>query len=107
MSKILFFIWLWAVAIQETVVNNQFKRFQHGLTFRIGDKWLNETPEGEIAGIVSLTRSDFVIKPKLAYAINDAWKSTLGANLFGGEDTAFYGRMHDNSAVFVEVKFSF
>ena len=95
------------VAIQEAVINNQFDRFQHGMTFRISDKWLHETLEGEIAGIASFTKRDFVLKPKLVYSFNDHWKGTLGANLFRGEDNTFYGRLHDNSAVFVEIRYSF
>ena len=95
------------VAIQEAVVNNQFERVQHGLTFRISNKWLNETLEGEIAGIASLTRPDYVIKPKLVYAFNDHWKGSLGLNLFRGENTGFYGRLRDNSAVFAEIKYGF
>lgn len=96
-----------AVAIQEAVINNQFDRFQHGITFRISDKWLHETLEGEIAGITSLTRRDFVIKPKLVYSFNDHWKGSIGANLFRGEDNTFYGRLRDNSTVFMEIKYSF
>lgn len=95
------------VATQEAIISNQFVRSQHGLTFRIGNKWLNETLEGEIGGIVSLSRREFVIKPKLVYAFNDHWKGTLGGNLFRGENTAFYGRLQDNSAVYAEIKFSF
>jgi hypothetical protein len=95
------------VAIQEAVMSNQFDRRQHGMTFRVSNKWRQETLEGEIAGIASFTRRDFVLKPKLVYAINDQWKGSLGANLFRGEDNAFYGRLKDNSSVFVEAKYSF
>lgn len=96
-----------AVSIQQAVVGNQFVRSQHGLTFRIGNQWLNDTLAAEVAGVVGLTRSDFVIKPKLVYAFNDNLKGTLGGNLFGGAETAFFGRLRDNSAVFVDLKFSF
>lgn len=95
------------VAIQEAVLSNQFDRFQHGMSFRVSNKWMNETLEGEIAGITSFTRRDFVLKPKLIYSINDSWKGSLGANLFRGEDNSFYGRLKDNSSVFMEAKYSF
>lgn len=95
------------VAIQEAVISNQVDRFQHGMTLRISDKWLHETLEGEIAAIVSFTRRDFVLKPKLVYSFNDHWKGTLGTILFRGEDNTFYGRLRDNSTAFVEIRYSF
>ncbi|HEY3325776.1 MAG TPA: DUF1302 family protein [Novimethylophilus sp.] len=95
------------VAIQGAVISNQFDRFQHGMTFRISDKWLHETLEGEVAGIASFTRRDFALKPKLVYSFNDHWKSTFGANLFRGEDNTFYGRLRDDSTVFMEIRYSF
>lgn len=95
------------VAIQAAVLINQFDRYQHGMSFRVSNKWMNETLEGEIAGITSFTRRDYVLKPKLIYSINDSWKGSLGANLFRGEDNSFYGRLKDNSSVFMEAKYSF
>ncbi len=95
------------LALQEAILNNQVTRFQHGITLRVSDKWLNETLEGEIAGVVSTTRGDFALKPKLIYAFNDQWKGTLGADIYrGGRDT-FYGRLRDNSSLFTELKYSF
>lgn len=96
-----------AVAIQEAVVNNQFDRVQHGMTFRISDKWLHETLEAEFSGITSLNRRDFVLKPKLIYSFSDQWKGSFGANLFRGDDNSYYGRLKDNSTVYVEIKDSF
>ncbi len=95
------------IAIQEAVISNQFDRFQHGMTWRVSDKWLNETLEGEIAGIASFTRRDFALKPKLVYSIDDHWKGSFGANLFRGENNSFYGRLKDESNVFMELKYSF
>ncbi len=96
-----------SIALQEALLTNQYARVQQGITFRISDKWLDETLEGEIAGIASFTRRDYVLKPKLVYSTNDAWKGSLGANLFRGEENSFYGRLKDNSTVFVELKYSF
>jgi hypothetical protein len=98
---------LQSIATQEALLTNQYARFQHGITFRISDKWLNETLEAELAGITSFTRRDYVLKPKLVYALSDAWKGSLGAILFRGDQDSFYGRLKDNSTVFMELKYSF
>lgn len=96
-----------AVALQQAVIANQADRDQHGLTYRIGEKWFNETLEAELAGVVSLSREEFVVKPKLSYAFDDHLKGSVGGNLFGGEERAFYARVKDNSTVFAELKYSF
>ncbi len=96
-----------ALALQEAILNNQVTRFQQGITLRISDKWLNETLEGEIAGVYSLTRKDFALKPKFVYAFNDQWKGTLGADIYRGASDTFYGRLWNNSSLFSELKYSF
>ncbi len=95
------------VAIQAAVISNQVTRFQQGITLRVSDKWLNETLEGEIAGVASLTRGDFALKPKLIYAFNDQLKGTLGADILRGGNNTFYGRLRNNSSLFAEMKYSF
>ena len=96
-----------AVAIQEAVISNQFDRFQNGISLRISNKWMNETLEGEVAGITSFTRQEYVVRPKLVYSFSDLWKGTLGANLFRGDGNTFYGRLRDNSNIFTEIRYSF
>jgi hypothetical protein len=46
------------VAIQQAVINNQLDRTQHGSTLRVSNKWFNETPEGEIAAVYTLNRTN-------------------------------------------------
>ncbi|MGC2167097.1 MAG: DUF1302 family protein [Gallionella sp.] len=96
-----------SIATREALLSNQYARFQHGVTFRISDKWMNETLEGEISGITSFTRRDYVLKPKLAYSFSDSWKGSLGANLFRGEQNSYYGPLKNISNVFTELKYGF
>ena len=88
-------------------MSNQRDRNEHGLTVRISRRWLNDTLEAELVGVVSLTRGDHAWRPKIIYALTDALKLTAGADLFrGGRDT-YYGRLRANSLVYAELKLSF
>ena len=95
------------IALQGAITSNQMDRFQHGLTMRISNKWLNETLEGEIAGVVSMTYRDYALKPKLVYAFNDLLKGTFGMDIYRGASDTLFGRMRDNTSAFAELKYSF
>ncbi|MBI4590589.1 MAG: hypothetical protein HY725_17305 [Candidatus Rokubacteria bacterium] len=95
------------VATEEAIVANELDEFLHGASLRVSHTWLNETLEGEVAGILTFTRLDFVIRPKLTYAVTDRWKAVVGADIFRGERRSFFGRLRDNSTAFAEVRWSF
>lgn len=95
------------VAKQSAIAGNQLERIQHGMIFRIGNKWMNETLEGKIAGIYSFTSRDFAFRPKLVYALDDRWKGTIGASIFRGGSDTYYGQLRDNSIAFFEIKYGF
>ncbi len=95
------------IAIQQSVSSSQQDRFQQGLSLRIANKWLHETLEAELAAVYNLTRSDYLLRPKLAYAFDDHWKGAIGATLFRGEPNSFFGMLRDRSAVFGEMRLSF
>ncbi len=95
------------VALTQAVINNQRDKTQHGLTFRVSNKWLNETLEGEIAGILDATRKGYLLRPKMIYAINDKWKAVAGFDYYGGPDDSFFGRLEKNRAAYVEAIYGF
>jgi hypothetical protein len=68
---------------------------------------LHETLEGEVAAVVLVTRLDYVVRPKLIYALTDRWKLTVGADIFRGEPQSFLGRLRDNSTAYAELRWSF
>jgi hypothetical protein len=95
------------VAVQQAVVSSQLDRMQQGISLRIANKWLNETLEGEIAGVANLTRHDFMLRPRFAYAFDDHWKGTLGAYVYRGGSNTFFGLLKDRSGGFAELRYSF
>lgn len=96
-----------AVAVQSALVANQRHRLEHGVSFRISDRWLNDTLSAELVSVVSLTRGDSAWQGKVAYAVDDHLRLTVGFDLFrGGEDT-YYGRLRRNSTAFVQLRYGF
>ncbi|MES1981847.1 MAG: DUF1302 family protein [Pseudomonadota bacterium] len=95
------------VAVQGAVLSGQLNHFSHGLSLHIGNKWLNETLEGDIAAVASFTDRDYALRPKLVYAFSDHTRGTIGADLYRGGSYTFWGQLRNNSLLFTEVKYSF
>jgi hypothetical protein len=95
------------LALRLAAVTNQRDQVQHGASLRVSYKWFNETLEGELAGMLSFTRLDFALRPKLTYAFTDRWKGLAGADIFLGSKNVFFGRLSENSAAYVELRYSF
>jgi hypothetical protein len=96
-----------ALALSQAVVNFQRDRTTHGVTLRVNYKWLRETLETELAAVWEHARRGYVIRPKAIYAISDKWKATLGADVFRGPEDSIFGRLRDNSTVFLELGYWF
>ena len=95
------------IALTQSIISNQRDKTQHGFTFRVSNKWLNETLEGEIAGIWDVTRNGYLLRPKAIYAISDKWKAVVGFDYYGGSDESFFGRLEKNRAVYAELIYGF
>jgi len=96
-----------AVAIEGALLTNQLDRVQHSVSVRLSDRWLNETLQAELAGIVTVHRVGFVLRPRVTYALSDHWRVAVGGDLFGGDPLAFLGNLRKNSTAFVEFRWSF
>ena len=57
--------------------------------------------------VLFFTRLDFVVRPKVIYALTDRWKVTVGAAIFRGPPQSFLGRLRDNSTAYAELRWSF
>ena len=95
------------MALQQAVVTNQRDRWQHAASLRLSHKWLHESLEGEVVGVVSFTHFGYAIRPKVTYAFTDRWKGIIGADVFGGDRHSFFGNLRDNTAVYAEFRWSF
>jgi hypothetical protein len=96
-----------SVAIEQALINDQLDQVKHSVAVRVSRRWLNETLVAEISSIVSLTRGDYALRPKLTYALTDRVKLTAGADLLGGKTPSVFGRLRHASTAYVEVRWDF
>jgi hypothetical protein len=95
------------VASQQSVLNSQVRRVQHGMSFRVAHKWLRETLEAECAAAAFFGPRGLNIRPKLIYAVSDHWKVLVGAEVFRGESSSVFGLLRPNTATYLEARWSF
>ncbi len=96
-----------SIAIQNALLDGQRDRKSNGISFRISDKWFNDTLVAEIFTVINLTRHDSFLRPLLTYAFSDHWKGTLGAELYRGLAETQYGSLTVNRGAFAEVRYGF
>ena len=95
------------VAAQQAILNSQVRRVQHGMSFRAGYTALRETLEVEWAAAGYFAPGGVALRPKITYAISDAWKAIAGAEIYRGEPTSVFGLLRPNSSGFLELRWSF
>lgn len=93
------------LAVAQAILSHQLERNEHGVAFRVANKWWNETLEAEVAVLASFDRRDYAVKPKVVYAFNDRLKGTIGADILRGSEDAVFGRFRKNSAVYAELRY--
>jgi hypothetical protein len=85
----------------------QFDRNDRGITFRISDQWYNETLEAEVAGLFSVLRSSYVIRPLVKYRVTDEWTASVGGEVLGGDGRSLYGFLRDDTTAYLEMRRGF
>lgn len=96
-----------SIAIQNAIVDGQQDRISHGISFRVSNKWFNDTLEAEIFVVVNTTRHDSFTRPLLTYAFSDHWKGTVGAELYHGVSGTQFGNLKENRGALAELRYSF
>jgi len=81
---------------------------RHVLTVRLTRLLRSQTVTASLFVYYSPSDRDGYVRPRLTYALNDAWILEGGANLFfGDEDHTFFGQFDKGSNVYGAVRFSF
>lgn len=93
---------------QLLVVHGQQQQVSHAASVRLSWTTLHETLTLEVVGYTSFTNQDFLVQPKVTYAIADALTVAAGGEIYGGPDETLFGLVDEVlSAGFVELKASF
>ncbi len=75
-------------------------------TLNVSKKLLNQTLTLSSMLYYQVNQNETYIRPKVEYAVTDAWHLFVGADIFCGDDGDF-GVYRDNSQVWVKAKYSF
>jgi hypothetical protein len=95
-----------AISDYDALIAQQQDRDSYGMTTRISNSWLNDTVSAEVLLVRNFTRSNSYFKPLLTYAISDRLTASIGAQLYSGRSTTFFGILKDNQYVFTELRYS-
>jgi len=96
------------IAWKNRVVAGQTKRHAHTLMGRVEWKLLYETLSLELMGMFNASTMEWMVRPKVTYAVNDALKVIVGGEVYGGPDETLHGLIEQTmSAGFMEVRASF
>jgi hypothetical protein len=63
--------------------------------------------DAELLLVTSLNRSDWMARPKVTWEMSDNWWLAVGADIFGGESSALFGRFDDSDRVYGNVRYTF
>jgi hypothetical protein len=95
------------LATLNSIIDGQEARTGTGLTFRVSNKWFNDTLQAEVLTLINLTRSDYFLRPLLTYTFSDHIKGMLGGELYRGPKDTPYGIFESASGAFVELRYGF
>jgi hypothetical protein len=95
------------VAVLNVIFHQQMDRIQEGITGRIKAQWWNDTLEAELLGVWNANRSDFFVRPSVAYAFTDRWKGFMGWDVFNGRKESLNGFLQNNTSFFAELRATF
>jgi hypothetical protein len=94
-------------AVQSALLAGQLDHVGSGVTFRVSNKWLNDTLEVEVFGIVNARSRDGFLRPLITYSFSDRWKGTLAAELYRGRPGTQFGGQRANRGWLAELRLGF
>ena len=84
------------------------EQYQDIMTLRLEYLLKHQTLRLSLFTFYSPVDNDYLIQPKVSYKFSDNFSSTLGANIFGGEnETTFLGQLDKNDNIYLSVRFDF
>jgi hypothetical protein len=95
------------IAWQQSIFSGQAARVQHGMSARVGTKWLHDTFEADLSGAGYFGPRGFVIRPKLSYAVTDQLRLLAGTEIYRGDEASLFGLLRPNSTAYVEMRVTF
>lgn len=82
-------------------------RLRKVTTVRFTQLFAHQTVTFSLFAFLGLSERDRYIIPSLRYAFSDNLWAEVGANLFGGDRNGMFGSLHENSNVYLTVRYAF
>ena len=79
---------------------------ESGFSWLLNSKF-GQKVEAQALLVHSVNRSDWMFRPQLSWNFEKNWRLLVGADVFGGPPTGFFGRYNNNDRVYTEVRYSF
>lgn len=83
------------------------EEFQHTVTFMAQKSFASDTLTAKVFGYVGFDPVDLLLRPSLAWDIEDGVELTAGADLFLGDSNGQFGQYGDNSMGYLSLKWFF
>ena len=84
------------------------RQYRDVLTLRLEQFFMHQSLNLGLFSFYSPADNDYLIQPKAAYKFSDKFSATLGANIFGGqESTTFLGQFDKNDNIYLSGRFDF
>jgi hypothetical protein len=81
---------------------------RHTLTTRLTYRAMQEKLTWSLFAFWSPNEHDAYLRPIVSYRVDDHWSTTVGLNLFGGDEIhTFLGQFEDNSNAYVRVRYNY
>ena len=83
------------------------KQVESGASFYASTKFMDGDLEPQLLVITSLTRGDWMARPKVVWTLNGNWRWVLGADLFDGARTGLFGQYDGKDRIYTELRYIF
>ena len=68
---------------------------------------LGHNLEAQTLLVHSLNRSDWMLRPRISWGFERNWRLMVGADIFSGPITGFFGRFNNGDRIYTEIRYSF
>jgi nicotinamidase-related amidase len=82
------------------------KRHEPGFSLLVNQK-LTDRIEAEVLWITSLARSDWMLRPHVAWDFQKNWRLIAGVDIFNGPPLGLFGQFANRDRIYTEVRYSF
>lgn len=83
------------------------KRLESGASVFVSTKFMDGKLEPQLLVMTSLSRGDWMTRPKLVWTLSGNWRWVLGADLFNGPHTSLFGQYDSKDRVYTEIRYIF